>query len=209
LSDPASSTEVEPFSGTRRFRRTARMCVRDGALVATDRRGRTFSFPMDGTPQAPARFVVTFASEERDGHGRFAYLDGSGQAIIRGLNHEWNHFEQMEFNDAAGIAEGLANPPLPPLRHDGCAIEDVKWADVKYLYIAAVLGGAIAFALASDVIPTWLGWSVLAPILVLVVAVLLSGVTATPRDFEEFRRRTAEELDRAAAPPRRAKRKRQ
>ena len=98
-------------------------------------------------------------------------------------------------------------PPLPDLRPDGCTIDDAKWTKVMYLYIAAMPGGAIALALSSDLIPTWLGWMVLAPILAYVVAVLLSGVTAMPRHFAEFQRRTEEMFDRAAAPRGKLKRR--
>ena len=111
MSDGASPKVLTPFAGTRRFRRNARLAIQAGALIATDRRGCRRIYPMDGTPDAPTRFAVTLASDERDGNGRFAYLDGRGQAVVRGLNDHWNHFEQTEFNDPAGIVEGLVNPP--------------------------------------------------------------------------------------------------
>jgi hypothetical protein len=203
LTTPANPTVVRPVSGSRRFRRNARLAVEDGALVATDRRGKAYRFPFDGTQRAPARFVETFASEESDGEGRFAYLDGSSQAIVIGLNGDWNHYEQTDFNQAAGIPEGLATSPLPALRADGCRIRDVRWAQVKHLAIVAVIGGAVAFGLSSDILPTWLGWSLLAPILLYVVAALSTGITASPRDLDDLEKRVSEELGRSDPPRRR------
>jgi hypothetical protein len=184
VTDSATPTAISPVQGTRRFRRNARLALEDGALVATDRRRRHHRFPLDGSPESPARFDETFSSKEH-GRGQFVYLDGRGQALVIGFAGDWDGDEQIALNEAAGIPEKLTDPPLPPLRSDGCRLEDVKWAQPENIAAVAPVGMVVAFATNADFLPGWLGWPVVVMILVYAVAALSTGVTARPRNLQQ------------------------
>jgi hypothetical protein len=190
---PNASIAMSPDQGSRRFRRTARLALEDGALVATDRRGRHHRFPLDGTADAPVRFEVTFSSKEH-GRGQFVYFDGKGQGLIVGFVGDWDAEKQTELNDLAGIPLKLTDPPLPPLRSDGCRLEDIKWADVEYVATVATIGGVIAFATTADFLPDWLGWSLIVPIVIYIVAAISTGTLARPR-MTEGELRLLEEIE--------------
>ncbi|HEY4409192.1 MAG TPA: hypothetical protein VGO87_04880, partial [Acidimicrobiia bacterium] len=133
---PSGPIVLHPETGLPRFRRTASLRVQDGVITATDGKGRSRSFPLDGTTSAPAR-VRAFGMDQE------GLMDGAGNLLAVWEHGIWGGAAIVDFSVAAGIKFGTQDDPaLPPLRSDG-----IKIFDIPALSVASVCSavGIVAF----------------------------------------------------------------
>jgi hypothetical protein len=110
---------VRPRSGSRRLRRNASLRLDGGSIVATDRRGESRNFPIDGTDNAPRGF----RSAERLDDGGYYLEDRRGRALVRLQIIDWKVEEVGALEDAAGF-KAVIDPGTPSDRPEMMTIED-------------------------------------------------------------------------------------
>lgn len=188
---------LRPKGGTRKFRKNCRLVAEEGAILATDRNGRTTRFPIDGSLDAPKE-MMTYLHEED-----FIILDGNGRGIIAGPYVLWDADESAGFCELAGIEGCVTNTHSPaPLRPDGVRLEEPAWlrryvVSAPYVFTAGVLLAALGRALS---LPVWLMVPFL-PWLLMYPVVRATGYFAPrrigPSDIA-FQRMLEEEAEREA-----------
>jgi hypothetical protein len=131
-----ASMVVCPRSGSRRLRRNASIRLGGGAIAATDRRGRSCRFPIDGTDESPRGF----RSAGLEGHGDYLE-DRRGRALVRLQIIDWDPTKLHALDDAAGF-KAVIDPGTPSDRPEMMKIEDppyLAWASTSVAVgIAAV-----------------------------------------------------------------------
>jgi hypothetical protein len=166
-----TKTAVRPVRGVRRFQERCRLSLREGALVATDHRGRDHRFPLDGSEEAPSEYL--------DHAGWWSIVDQRGQVLVRGSNDEWDSAEIEDLTKPAGIAwrwnEGAE---LPELRPDGVVLQQSfldRWA-------VPIVGGGSGIALAvAYLLPIWVAAIYFVGILGLALYAWQAGALSPPR----------------------------
>jgi hypothetical protein len=119
---------VRPSSGSWRLRRMASFRLEGGALVATDRRGRSRTFPVDWTDTAPRGFRSTGQMD-----GRRYLEDQRGRALVRLDLIEWDPEQLGDLEEAAGF-KLVTDPGTPADRPEMMKIEDppyFAWASTS------------------------------------------------------------------------------
>jgi hypothetical protein len=165
--------------GIRSFRERCRLAVEDGSLVVSDEKGRERRFRLDGSEQAPARYVFIL------GRPWWMIVDGQGEGIVRGAHEDWDWKEITEVTEPAGISTDSQTEkiPDPPLRHDAVLLEEPRWV-ARNLTLVPLLG---AFSLAAaagaqqGVIPIWVAVVYFAAVLGLAVRGFSAGALAPAR----------------------------
>jgi hypothetical protein len=130
--------ELKPETGLPRFRRNASLRLDDGVIVATDGRGRSRRFELDGTDRAPAR-VRSFGLDKQ------GLMDGEGNLLALWEKAIWGLDGRIvDLCVAAGIKFGTQDTTtLPPMRSDGIKIFDVPALPIMS---ASSSIGIVAFA---------------------------------------------------------------
>src|SRR4051794_3097800 len=91
---------VRPRSGSGRLRKNASIRMDGAAIVATDRRGRSRTFPLDGTDDSPSGFQYTRQLDD----GGFYLEDRRGRSLVRLDSLNWSPEALSALEDAAGIS---------------------------------------------------------------------------------------------------------
>jgi hypothetical protein len=144
---------LRPKGGTKRFRANCRLAVEEGAIVVTDRNGKTTRFPIDGSESAPKE-MMTYLQEED-----FIILDGKGRGLVASPYVLWDADESAVFCELARIEGCVTNTYTPaPLRPDGVRLEEATWlrryvVTAPYVFAAGVVLAALGRALD---LPVWL-----------------------------------------------------
>ena len=101
---------VRPVNGSRRLRRVASIRLDGGAIVATDRRGRSRKFPIDGSDDSPGGFQYTRDMSD----GGYYLEDRRGRSLVRLDGMNWDTDQLSALEDAAGLSvrsdPGSASP---------------------------------------------------------------------------------------------------
>jgi hypothetical protein len=161
---PSGPIVLHPETGLSRFRRTASLRVQSGVITATDGKGRSRSFPLDGTPRAPAR-VRAFGMDQE------GLIDGAGNLLAVWEHGIWGGAAIVDFSVAAGIKFGAQDDPaLPPLRPDGLKIFDIPALSIASACSAVgiVAFGTSQFHVVPDIITI--------PVMVVALIVALIGL---------------------------------
>jgi len=109
---------VRPSSGSRRLRKNASIRLENGAIVATDRRGRSRSFPIDGTDEAPRGFRSTGKLG-----GGYYLEDRQGRSFVRLDLMNWDPERLGDLEQAAGF-KVVTDQGVPTDRPGMMKIED-------------------------------------------------------------------------------------
>ncbi len=188
MSAPSVHISIAPTRGTRRFRRNARLEIRDGRFVATDRHGRSSSVALDGSPFAPCRAVTR--PDRKGKRTELAILDGNGDAFVIAEHGDWDSFERIDLMDAAGIRMGSRlEADVPSLRDDGCVVLDSTW----WRWSPIVGSGAFAVGMFSGggVIPRGIGFSLVVVAFVYLMAAVASGAFGRERQGKAYKAENA------------------
>jgi len=110
---------VRPKGGSRRLRRMASIRLDGSAIVATDRAGRSRTFPIDGTDDSPRGF----RSAERLDDGGYYLEDRRGRALVRLQIMDWDVEQLGALEDAAGF-KAVIDSGAPSDRGEMMKIED-------------------------------------------------------------------------------------
>jgi hypothetical protein len=110
---------VRPTSGSRRLRRNASVRLEGSAIVATDRRGRSRVFPIDGSDDAPRGFRSTMQLD----NGGYYLEDREGRSLVRLRIMDWDP-EQLHALDRPAGFEVVTDPATPSDRPEMMRIED-------------------------------------------------------------------------------------
>lgn len=107
---------LRPRNGLPSFRRKAGFSLKEGVITASDRRGRSRSFAIDGTDRSPVGFL-----RKRDLEG---LVDGAGNMLTRSYGVDWGSSDFINFLVAADLrwVSDDSDSPDPPLRSDGIEI---------------------------------------------------------------------------------------
>jgi hypothetical protein len=98
---------IRPRSGTRSLRKHASLRLEDGAIVATDRRGRSRTFQLEGAENSP----VCFGRALVEG-GDYWLEDRCGRALLLLEDLDWDGDEFFKFRQASGLeAHGRRQAP--------------------------------------------------------------------------------------------------
>jgi hypothetical protein len=110
---------IRPRSGTRALRKKASLRLEDGAILATDRRGRSHTFQLAGAENSPTGFGRALY----DGRGPYWLQDHSGRSLLLLDRGDWDGDEFFKFRKATGLdAHGRKEPP--PKRPDVFRVMD-------------------------------------------------------------------------------------
>jgi hypothetical protein len=90
---------VRPRSGSGRLRRKASIRLEGGAVVATDRLGRSRTFPIDGTDDSPSGFQYTRDLDD----GGYYLEDRRGRSLVRLESMDWDIEALSALEEAAGF----------------------------------------------------------------------------------------------------------
>lgn len=166
-----TATAVRPVHGVRGFRERCRLDVQNGAVVATDLRGRDHRFPLDGSEGAPSEYLHHA--------GWWTIVDRTGHGLVRGSNDEWDSAEIEDLVKPAGINwRWDMDGALPEMRVDGVILQPSfvgRWA-------VPIVGGSSGIALAvAYLLPIWVAAVYFALILGLAVYAWQAGAIANAR----------------------------
>ena len=116
---PTGPVILRPVTGLPKFRKNVSLRFDGSAIVVTDRRGRSRTFPLDGTDRAPSDLRV-FRVENQ------GLMDGAGKLLALWENGIWNSKEEVALIAATGLHWGMHDlPELPPMRDDGIRMYDI------------------------------------------------------------------------------------
>jgi hypothetical protein len=175
VNSPPPALVVRPISGTPRFRRNCWVGVKNGALVASDRRNRRYEFPLNGTEAAPR---THFMFIEFAGVGEDHFVDGYGQSLV--VIAEPAHWEGlMAIAEAAGL-EFENGEVSPPLRPGGVRLEDSSWAAMRYVRLALAAGTILVTLGRLEIIGLFPWIFVAVGLMGYIAAALFSGVYFGP-----------------------------
>ncbi|HVW33740.1 MAG TPA: hypothetical protein VHL53_14480 [Acidimicrobiia bacterium] len=117
--DDKTAMVVRPASGSRRLRKNASLRLEGGAIVATDRRGRSRRFPIDGSDESPRGF----RSAQQLDSGGYYLEDRRGRALVRLRIMDWDPEKVHALDEPAGF-EPVIDPKRPSDRPEMMKIED-------------------------------------------------------------------------------------
>src|SRR5436309_12532254 len=101
---------LRPVTGLPGFRKNVTLRFTGSAIVVMDRRGRSRTFPLDGTDRAPSDLRVFRV-------GNQGLMDGAGNLLALWENGIWISKEVMTLIGATGLHWGMHDlPELPPMR---------------------------------------------------------------------------------------------
>ena len=124
----ATPMVVRPTSGSPTLRKKASIRFESGAIVVTDRRGTSRTFPIDGTEDAPRGFRSTGQMD-----GRRYLEDQRGRALVRLDLMDWDPEQLGDLEEAAGF-KLVTDPGTPSDRPEMMKIEDppyFAWASTS------------------------------------------------------------------------------
>lgn len=165
---------LSPTAGTRRFRRLARIELRDGTLTFTDRRGHSTSVALGPDPDSPKE-LAAYLPEQGKGRSDIAFIDGGGRTVCIAETGAFDSLDLQDLIAAAGLKQSVRwypNEP-PPLRPDGRVLRDSEWW--KWGPAAGPIGLAAATTTNAGFIPAWLGLPLLFVSFIYLLAALFSG----------------------------------
>lgn len=156
----AGGVTVRPMSGLPKFKRTACVQLKDGAISATNRWGKTRSFPLSGAENSPKRAGGAFNSCTN-----VWWLEDEGAKLL--LVVEMEHFWDVEMGDLVRST----NLPMPvlsdhmfPMRPDVFKVSDLPIVNFG-IYSAAVGSAAVALNW-LHLLPEWLFLLIAVPTLI-------------------------------------------
>jgi hypothetical protein len=136
---------LRPRNGLPSLRGHAGYVLENGVITASDRRGRSRSFPLDGTENAPAEFRTIGRTD--------GLVDGAGNMLTRAYGVNWGVHDFVDFLAAADLMMVSCDPelPVPPLRSDGI---DISTFNPMPMMSATAAVGTTAWKLGNaDVLP--------------------------------------------------------
>jgi len=192
MTDPRRQPPIvlKPESGLPGFRRKASLRLESDAIVATDGRGRSRRFPLDGSDRAPARMWGFGLAGGREG-----LLDKAGNLMAVWDDGIWGGEARADFCIAANIKWGMQDEgSVPPLRPDGIKIVDFPALPLASTFstIGIVAYAAHQFDFVPDVIT--LPIMIVALAAALVCLVLWKKASRLDPEVAERRRRVIEEV---------------
>jgi hypothetical protein len=173
-----AANTVRPTGGIRRFRERCGLAVDAGDLVVSDYRGRKHRFRLDASESAPASYVYSV------GGPWWAIVDRRGQAIVSGVNEQWDSTEIEDLTEPAGIASVVhGGSQAPPLRNDGVVLEEPGWAKWSLPIVGGSSAASLAIASAAQqrFIPVWTAVAFFVVIWGLFLRAWMAGALAPPR----------------------------
>ena len=123
----STNVVVRPRYGLPRFKRNACVELADGAIIATNRWGKSRRFPLSGAENSPEKSGSYF-----DGDRNLWWLEDSNTQLL--LLVDLTGWRPVDFNEIEGAA-GYPYPPasdrILPVRPDGFKVGDLpilRWA---------------------------------------------------------------------------------
>ena len=171
----AEPLTIRPRSGTRALRENASLRLEDGAITATDRRGRSRTFPLIGAENSP----VCVGSALREG-GDYWLEDPKGRALLVLDSLEWDGDELFNFKQAAGLELNVRSPGESPApkRPDVFRVMDPPY--VSWAIRATAVGGAAISLRWLHVAPEVFVYVVALPALVFLLWCLFMNKISSP-----------------------------
>lgn len=163
---------IRPRSGTRSLRKRACLRVEDGAIVATNRRGRIRTFPLADAENSP----TSFGSALADGRVLFWLQDRTGRSVLLLDLGDWDDSEFAKFERATGLRGSGTQPP--PKRPDVFRVMDPAY--LNWGIRAAAVGGAAISLRWLDAAPELVVLWVALPCLVFAVWCLFMHQRSSP-----------------------------
>jgi len=127
---------LRPVTGLPGFRKHVSLRLRNGAIVVTDRRGRSREFSLDDSDRAPEGIFVFGIMQE-------GMLDRGGRLLAVWENGIWRSDEFMRLISATGLHWGMYEQAAPPLRSDGIRVFD--WPTISMMRTCSSVG-VVGFA---------------------------------------------------------------
>jgi hypothetical protein len=172
---------VRPISGLPKFKRNACVQVKDGTISATNRWGKTCSFPLAGAENSPRRAGGGFIG----GQDIWWLEDKDGKLLlVVDLENFWDT-EMGDLVRSTSLPTPLSSDQVPELRPDVFKINDVP---IVPFGIACVGVGSVAVSLRwLNIGPEWVVMTVALP--ALIGALLCVLLYRTSRPNAEYRAR--------------------
>lgn len=174
---------VRPMSGLPRFKRNACVELKDGGISATNRWGKTRSFPLSGGENSPKQAGGTFST----GTDVWWLEDEKAKLLlIVDLDHFWP-VEMSELARSAGLPKrdsGLSDRMLPT-RPDVFKVDDLSV--VNFGIACAGIGAAAVGLRWLGILSEWIMLTVAVPTLVMALFCILVNKMTGPKGEDKAR----------------------